>query len=109
MNIFNLCYDYYLYGKCIKEERCPYLHDPSYQGYCILFSQKGFCKKNCPYSHHKPYNPIPFICLKWLIYGKCNLKKCLKEHSSIYRGYCKKYVLGKCKYTDEKCMFFHSH
>lgn len=101
----DICYEYYIYGKCEKE--CPYKHDPKYRGYCILFSQKGFCKKNCPYSHHKPYNPIPFICLKWLLYGKCNLKDCTKEHSPIYQGYCKKHLIGKCPYPSDECMFFH--
>lgn len=108
-NINNICHNYYIYGQCKKHDKniCPYLHDPSYRGYCILFSQRGFCKKNCPYSHHQPYHPIPFICLKWLLYGKCNLKDCTREHSPLYRGYCKKHLIGKCIYSEKECMFFH--
>ncbi|XP_065916164.1 uncharacterized protein [Dysidea avara] len=92
------CMFYNRFGKCTKQETCPYIHDPDKIAVCTRFL-RGSCEKtdgSCPFSHHISKEKMP-VC-SFFLRGVCTKDDCPYLH--VYVGkdaeICLDFAKGYC-------------
>nr|XP_039272888.1 zinc finger CCCH domain-containing protein 3-like isoform X2 [Styela clava] len=95
------------FGKCMRGDRCNFIHDPSRVVVCTRFL-RGTCRNDkCSFSHKVQKEKIP-VCL-FFLRGKCSVVNCPYLH--VYLGkeapVCRRFATtGFCQDAD-KCKMQH--
>eukprot|EP00118_Oscarella_pearsei_P012996 m.99421 g.99421 ORF g.99421 m.99421 type:complete len:610 (+) comp37067_c0_seq15:385-2214(+) len=92
------CMFYNRFGKCKKEDKCPYIHDPDKVAVCTRFL-RGTCEKtdgSCPFSHDPNRDKMP-VC-SFFLRGCCDNDKCPYSHVRVSEtaAVCDDFVRGFC-------------
>ncbi|XP_052232675.1 uncharacterized protein LOC127845667 isoform X2 [Dreissena polymorpha] len=96
------CMYFNRFGKCNRNEKCPYIHDPEKVAVCTRFL-RGTCKiKGCRFSHKISKEKMP-VC-SYFLKGICSRDECPYSHVNVSRDaeICEEFVNGYCK-EGEKC------
>ncbi|XP_068697179.1 uncharacterized protein [Montipora foliosa] len=97
------CMFYNRFGKCNKQDTCPYIHDPSKVAVCTKFL-RGRCKNtdgSCPFSHKIDRDKMP-VC-QFFLRGKCSNDNCPYSHVNVGKKaeVCEDFLKGFCSRGQE--------
>ncbi|KAM4688422.1 zinc finger CCCH domain-containing protein 3 [Discoglossus pictus] len=103
------CMYYNRFGKCNRDQSCPYIHDPEKVAVCTRFL-RGTCKKTdgtCPFSHKVSKEKMP-VC-SYFLKGICHNNDCPYSHVYVSRKaeICQDFLKGYCP-MGEKCKKKHT-
>ncbi|XP_073233213.1 uncharacterized protein [Porites lutea] len=92
------CMFYNRFGKCNKQDTCPYIHDPSKVAVCTKFL-RGRCKNldgSCPFSHKIDRDKMP-VC-QFFLRGTCSNDNCPYSHVNVSKKaeVCEDFLKGFC-------------
>ncbi|KAH9499100.1 hypothetical protein Btru_006690, partial [Bulinus truncatus] len=95
------------FGKCVRGDSCPYIHDPLKVAVCTRFLRGKCDEAQCPFTHKASINKMP-VCLYYLR-GSCSREQCPYLHVKVNpdASVCRDFLNGFCSLGD-KCKKLHS-